>query len=79
MNYKGVGAIFCLIAAILTSARYLAAAVFMSGVASWDAELFQTGLAYVGSPLKICAIAALVAGLVFIVVGILQDRKNAEK
>ena len=79
MNNKGVGAIFCLIAAILTSARYLAAAVFMSGVSSWNSSLFQAGLSYVGSPLKICAIAAHAAGLVFLAVGILQDRKNAEK
>ena len=79
MNNKGVGAVFCLIAAILTAARYLSAAVFMSGAASWDSSLFQSALTYVGSPLKICAIAALAAGLVFLAVGILQDRKNAEK
>ena len=79
MNYKGVGAIFCLIAAILTSARYLTAAVFMSGAASWDAGLFQAGLAYLGSPLKICAIAALIVGLAFLAAGILLDRKNAQK
>ena len=79
MNNKGVGADFCLIAAILTAARYLSAAVFMSGVVSWNSSLFQAGLSYVGSPLKICAIAALAAGLVFLAVGILQDRKNAEK
>lgn len=34
MNNKGVGAIFCLISAILISARYISAAVFMSGVNS---------------------------------------------
>lgn len=79
MNNKGVGAIFCLIAAILTAARYLSAAIFMSGVVSWNSSLFQAGLSYVGSTLQILAILALAAGLVFLAVGILQDRKNAEK
>ena len=79
MNNKGVGAVFCLIAAILTAARYLSAAVFMSGVVSWNSSLFQAGLSYVGSTLQILAILALAAGLVFLAVGILQDRKNAEK
>lgn len=79
MNNKGVGAVFCLIAAILTAARYLSAAIFMSGVVSWNSSLFQAGLSYVGSTLQILAILALAAGLVFLAVGILQDRKNAEK
>ena len=52
MNNKGVGAVFCLISAILTSARYIAAAIFMSNVTSWDSTLFQAGLSYVGAPLK---------------------------
>ncbi len=52
MNNKGIGAIFCLISAVLMSARYIAAAIFMSNVSSWDSSLFQAGLSYVGSPLK---------------------------
>lgn len=79
MNNKGVGAVFCLIAAILMSARYLSAALFMSGVSSWDAALFQVGLSYVGSPLKICAVLALAVGIFFLVLGFLDDRKNAGK
>lgn len=76
MNNKGVGAIFCLIAAILMGARYLAAAIFMSSTQSWDAELFAAGLGYVGAPLLIAAIAALVIGAVFLAVGIAQDCKK---
>ena len=79
MNNKGVGAVFCLIAAILTAARYLAAAVFMSNVSSWSAELFRCGLEYVGPPLVIAAVISLIAGLVFLGVGIYQDRKKAKK
>ena len=79
MNNKGVGAIFCLIAAILMSARYLSAAIFMSSVQTWSAELFRSGLQYVGPMLPVCAIAALLAGLAFLTAGILQDRRNKDR
>ena len=76
MNNKGVGAIFCLIAAILMAARYVAAAIFMSSVQSWSAELFRSGLQYVGPILPVCAIAALIAGVGFLIAGRKQDRRN---
>ena len=34
MNNKGVGVIFCLISAILVSAKYISAAMFMSNIAT---------------------------------------------
>ncbi len=79
MNNKSIGAIFCLISAVLTSARYIAAATFMSNVSSWDSSLFQAGLSYVGSPLKITAVIALIAGICFLVYGVLQDFKKKDK
>lgn len=44
MNRRGAGVVFCLIAAVLFSARYIAAAIFMSGAQSWDSVLFANGL-----------------------------------
>ena len=44
MNNKGIGVVFCLISAILISAKYLSAAIFMSGGNTWDATLFAAGL-----------------------------------
>ncbi len=79
MNYKGVGAILCLIAAVLTAARYIAAALFMSGVSSWSAELFRSGLDYVGPQLKIAAVVSLVAGIVFLVLGVCRDLRREKK
>lgn len=79
MNNKGVGAVFCLIAAILMSARYITAAVFMSNGVSWNSDLFQSGLSYIGSPLKIAAIVSLVAGIVFLGVGLYQDGKKSKE
>ncbi len=76
MNNKGVGAVFCLIAAILMVARYLSAAIFMSSTPTWSAEHFSDALSYVGAPLRIAAICALVVGAVFLIFGIVQDRKK---
>ena len=66
MNRRGVGAIFCLISAILFSARYMTAAMFMSGVVSWDESLFAGGLEYVGSPLLVLSIISLIVGIVYL-------------
>ncbi len=79
MNNKITGAIFCLIAAILAGARYVAAAIFMSNVSSWSAELFRDGLNYVGPNLLIAAIVALAAGICFLVCGFVQNMKKAGK
>ena len=76
MNNKGVGAIFCLIAAILLAAQYVSAAIFMSGIQTWSAEHFRSALQYVGPILPVCAIAALVAGVGFLIAGRKQDRRN---
>ena len=73
MNNKGVGAIFCLISAILTSTRYIAAAIYMSNTMSWGGDLFQEGLSYVGLPLKVAAVIALIAGICFLGYGVLKD------
>ena len=77
MNNKGVGAVFCLIASILMAARYVTAAIFMSGISTWSSEMFQTSLDYIGPALPIAAIAALIVGVVFLAVGIFQDKKGS--
>ena len=79
MNNKGVGSVFCLIAAILMAAKYLSAAVYMGGGSSWNQELFRHGLDYVGKPLSVTAVIALAAGIVFLVWGIVQDVNAAKK
>lgn len=79
MNNKGVGAVFCLIASVLMAARYVSAAIFMSGVASWDSALFRAGLEYIGPALPTAAVAALAVGVVFLGIGITQDIKGLAK
>ena len=63
MKRRIVGAIFCLISAILYGCKYLCAAIFMSNVKSWSTENFQAGLEYVGSPLTIISVVALLVGI----------------
>lgn len=74
MNNKGVGAIFCLIAAILAGAKYIAAAIYMSSTATKAADMFQEGLSYIGPMLTIAAIVALVFGVIFVIVGFVKDK-----
>ena len=74
MNNKGVGAIFCLIAAILAAAKYISAAIFMCNVSTWSAENFQDGLSYIGPMLTIAAAIALGVGIFFLVLGFSKDK-----
>lgn len=76
MNSKGIGAIFCLISAILISVYYLTAAIFMSNVTSWNAGLFAAGLEYEGPLLLTAATVALVVGILFLGYGVFQDVKE---
>ena len=76
MNNKGLGAVFCLISALLMCTRYLTAAIFMSNISTWSAENFSNSLSYVGAPLLVFSILALIVGIGFLTFGIIQDRKK---
>ena len=77
MNNKGVGAVFCLIAAILTAARYVSAAIYFSNTSTKSPELFQSALEYTGSGLLCLSIIALVAGVCFLIWGLLNNSTKA--
>lgn len=66
MSRRATGTAFCAIAALLYASRYLAAAIFGSGVAGWNADLFQAMLQYVGSPLVRLSVWSLAAGIVYL-------------
>ena len=76
MNNKGVGAIFCLISSILISAKYISAAMFVSGATAVDAVLFKAGWEYVGPFLTVAAFFALVVGILFLGYGLYQEIKK---
>ena len=48
----------------------------MSNVTSWDSSLFQEGLSYTGSSLKVMAMIALVIGIGFLSCGVFQDLRK---
>ena len=79
MNNKGIGVVFCLISAILVSAKYLSAAIFISGGTTWDATLFAAGLEYVGPFLSIASVAALIIGILFLGYGVYEEIKKNKK
>ena len=76
MNFKGVGTVFCLIAAMLAGVRYIAAAVYASSAATISAEVFANALLSVGPALLIAASAVLVIGVCFLVLGFVKDGKK---
>ena len=67
MNKRGTGVIFCAIAAFLLAAKYISAAIFGSGVASWDADLYSGMLNYVGDTLVVFSVLSLIAGIIYLV------------
>ncbi|WP_181586431.1 hypothetical protein [Paenibacillus taichungensis] len=67
MSRRTTGTLLLVIAAFLYSVRYLSAAIFGSGVASWSSELFQKMLKYVGTAPQSWSIAALILGLFYLV------------
>lgn len=69
MNKRGTGVAFITIAAFLFSAKYISAAIFGSGVSSWDEELFNAMLSYVGSPLNTYSLISLIIGITYIAWG----------
>ena len=76
MSKRGTGVAFIAIAAFLFSAKYISAAIFGSGVLSWDKELFNAILSYVGSPLSVGSIFALIIGVAYITWGEYEEFKN---
>jgi len=47
--------------------RYLSAAIFGSGVASWNKQIFNSMLSSVGSELVTLSTISLIAGIAFLV------------
>ncbi len=79
MRYDIVGALLVCTSAFLYATRYVAAAIFMSGVKSWNAALFQASYGYVGDGLTTWSIVALIAGLGSIGVGLVVSSRKQKR
>lgn len=69
MSRRGAGVVFCFLSGILFSARFIAAAIYMSNFAPSERgeDLFNRGLLYVGSPLLTLSILALIIGIGYLI------------
>jgi hypothetical protein len=66
MTRRTTGTTFIAIAAGLYIARFLTAAIFGSGVVSWNTELFASMLNYVDQGLGTWSLVALVIGVLYL-------------
>lgn len=76
MSRRGAGIALIAIASFLYGVRYISAALFGSGINTWNSENFNAMLQYVGSNLNYAAVIALVVGIGYIIWGELSDRRE---
>ncbi|MDW7671503.1 MAG: hypothetical protein SCK57_07395 [Bacillota bacterium] len=67
MSRRSAGVSFCFIAAFLFSMRYISAAIFGSGVSSWNSWLFSAMLDYTGYTLVVLSLVSLGVGIAYLV------------
>jgi len=79
MSRRMAGVSLIAISALLFSTRYLSAAIFGSGVSSWNSELFQAMLTYVGNELVTLSGMALIGGILYLVWAELDHRKGRDE
>lgn len=79
MAKRGAGIAFIAISAFLLSIKYISAAIFGSGVASWDGDLFNAMLSYVGNTLSNFSLLSLLVGILYIVWGEYEELKRKKK
>ncbi|MFS0777560.1 hypothetical protein ABC255_16350 [Neobacillus sp. 3P2-tot-E-2] len=78
MGRRGTGVAFIAISAFLISTKYISAAIFGSGVLSWDEQLFNGMLEYVGNLLSNFSLWTLIIGIGYIIWGE-YDEFNTKK
>lgn len=76
MNKRITGVLFCLMSTILLSSYYVSAAIYMSGMTTKSTDWFHTGLEYVGYTLPIAAGICIFIGIVYLVLGTIDDHKQ---
>jgi len=79
MSRRMAGVSLIAISALLFSTRYLSAAIFGSGVSSWNSKLFQAMLTYVGNELVTLSGMALIGGILYLVWAELDHRKGRDE
>ncbi|MFF2157634.1 hypothetical protein ACFVVQ_20285 [Paenibacillus chitinolyticus] len=75
INRRGTGVSLIAISAFLISSKYISAAIFGSGTANWDEQLFRAMLSSVGTTLSYCSVLALIIGIIYLVWGEYDELK----
>ena len=75
MNNKTVGVIFITVSAFLLGMLYLSAAVTISGRELWSSDLFGLALESAGPVLPLAAGALFIAGVCFLISGLVLEAK----
>ncbi|MEK3937321.1 hypothetical protein MKY41_18680 [Sporosarcina sp. FSL W7-1349] len=75
MSKRGAGIGFIAISAFLLSTKFISAAIFGSGISSWDKDLFRNMLSYIGNTLDIFSIGSFIVGIGYIVWGEYEESK----
>ncbi len=79
MSRRAAGISLIAISALLFASRYLAAAIFGSSITSWNADLFNGMLQYVGPDLVRWSIVSLVAGILYLVWAEIQTYQDGKR
>lgn len=78
MSNKTVGVIFIALATFLLGVLYTSAAITIGGRELWSSDLFTLAVESAGPVLPIAAGVLLIAGICFLVSGLLQKKNNQE-
>lgn len=78
MNRRTMGCAFVAISAFLYTARYVAAAIYLSNMQSWGPDWFQRSMSYVGQDLHLWALVALIIGVIYLILSEWSDLKRTK-
>lgn len=76
MKKQFLGSIFLLIASVLYSAKYIAAAVSGANSSIWSDQEFSQYLSYIPPQFNIAILTSLVIGLTYFIWGILDSQQE---
>jgi hypothetical protein len=79
MSRRSTGTVLVAVSALLYASRFLAAAIFGSGVSSWNTDLFNAMLNNVGPGLLLWSRMAFLAGLVYLVLAEVESLLKHKK
>lgn len=79
MSRRTTGTILIFLSGLLYAVHFLAAAIYGSGQASWNTELFKGLLQYTDQGLTTASITALVVGVIYLVWAELSDRQPSNR